>query len=81
MCITRGTPSGAQFEACAEHIENRRRFDSWMERVENHLMDLVGLTSEDLPDADYWDGWDRGDRPRAFAVRILVDEGADWLAS
>ena len=43
----------------------------WKDRVDAELEKLCGLTSDDLPDCDYWHMWDAKYTPRAAAKAAL----------
>lgn len=52
-------------------------FETWMNRVDNRLVSLVGVTSADLPDQCYYDYWEDGISPTAAAtdfVNLMFEE-------
>ena len=50
-------------------------FDDWMSAVDNYLSEsLCGLTSDDLPDACYYDMWEDGMTPKEAANSVIADE-------
>lgn len=48
-------------------------FREWMDKVDNHLQDRIGLITADLPDMDYWVRWDTGYSWEEMAEGIISD--------
>jgi len=42
-------------------------FDDWMEQVDAQLVEMIGLTSRELPDTYYYDMYDDGASPKEAA--------------
>lgn len=53
----------------------RMTFEEWMSKVETVLEDNVGIGNLDLPDIDYWDRWNAGERPATAALAALRESG------
>lgn len=45
-----------------EHRENSMAlaFEVWMSKVNGHMIQLCGMSADDLPDWGYWDAWKDG---------------------
>jgi hypothetical protein len=52
-------------------------FDQWKRLVNRYLLSRTGLTSEDLPDASYWDSWASGVLPNDMADEVIETAGFD----
>ena len=52
------------------------KFARFMSRVDTYLEELVGVTSIDLPDCDYWDMFDQGITARDAASWAIVKAGS-----
>ncbi len=48
-------------------------FDQWKQEVDAWISRIMGLTSDDLPDWDYWKAWDSGMSARAAAFHVYVE--------
>jgi len=53
-------------------------FDEWMGKVNAALLAKYGVTSDDLPDVDYWKWWNRGDDVKIAANRAARNAGATF---
>jgi len=54
----------------------KQTFDEWKTMVDSLIAAKVGLTSDDLPDWDYYSAWQDGVRPSVAAARaIRADKG------
>ena len=51
------------------------KFCNYMSRVDTYLEEMVGVTSSDLPDCDYWDMFDCGITARDAASWAIVKAG------
>lgn len=51
------------------------KFCNYMRRVDTYLEEMVGVTSIDLPDCDYWDMFDCGITAKGAAEWALVKAG------
>ena len=58
-----------------EETRDGLTFAQWKRKVNVECARLCGLTSDDLPDAAYWDMWDSGESPEDAAGSVLEDEG------
>ena len=47
------------------------RFNRWMIRVDDYLLEHVGCAALDLPDIDYWSLWDAGYTPAMAGTRVI----------
>ena len=56
-------------------MAQRLTFEQWRRKVEDRIVDVSGLSSEDLPDRDYTGAYDDGIDPNEFANDILSGEG------
>ena len=54
---------------------NGRTFEVWKVAADMACLRLCGLTTDDLPDADYRDRWDAGEDAEDVVRDILADEG------
>lgn len=54
------------------NTENKK-FDTWMEKVDNHLVKRCGMTSMDLPDCEYMDMFESGYTPREASDVVLEE--------
>lgn len=52
-------------------MDDRQEFESWKRRVDNELLKLSGMISDDLPDADYWSMFENGDTPKQAAKYVI----------
>ena len=59
-------------------MAKRKSFETWMKEVNAALVAKYGMTSDDLPDCDYWTWWDSGTRPQAAANRAAKNAGANF---
>ena len=57
--------------------EDRRLFAAYMDKVNAHLLDRVGLEADDLPDYDYWSTWEAG-IPATQAAEEAIRHAADF---
>lgn len=46
-------------------------FENWMKLVDNYIVQVIGLTSADLPDCCYRDWYDDGVSPKSAAKRAM----------
>lgn len=52
--------------------EERRRFEAWKAKVDRAIArQCMGLTSDDLPDVDYWSLFLAGESPREAACYAI----------
>lgn len=54
-------------------------FESWMNRVDQYLVNELGLDSQDLPDINYMDLYESGESPREAASEALEYAGYDFF--
>lgn len=52
-------------------------FEQWMEKVNRHVQNTVGLDCSDLPDVPYYDMYEDGKTPRNAAAEAII-EGGGW---
>jgi hypothetical protein len=57
----------------------RTSFETWMEKVDEALEQIVGLSSLDLPDIDYYSLYESGVSPRRAARRAIKEAGGEDL--
>ena len=57
-------------------MENNE-FSKWMKRVDQFLWDSFGFVSSDLPDCDYWDWYEEGNKPE-FAALMAIEEAGGF---
>ena len=50
-------------------------FPEWMKKVDEALLNKVGLTHGDLADYCYMDAYADGERPASVAKKVLANEG------
>lgn len=51
-------------------------FSNWTKEVNTHVIRFsCGLGIDDLPDVDFWSGWNDGEDPKDFARQMLEEEG------
>lgn len=50
-------------------------FELWMRAVNAAILNVVGMTSEDLPDYEYHDAFDNNETPRQCAEMMLEAQG------
>jgi hypothetical protein len=53
-------------------------FREWKVEVDLELEALVGMSSEDIPDWDYYAAWRDSQEPLAAAFEVLVEAGLDF---
>jgi hypothetical protein len=53
-------------------VENND-FTKWMGQVDAILERLTGLTSDFLPDCNYWDWFDDGNKPEVAALMAMEE--------
>lgn len=46
-------------------------FEEFMNAVDAELLNLLGVTSEDLPDYGYMDAWEAGEDPEEVAMNVI----------
>jgi hypothetical protein len=51
-------------------------YNEWMRKVNNEVISLAGVSTDDLADFDSWDEWDSGTSPRDAAILAL--EGSNF---
>lgn len=54
-----------------EETTEDREFKKWMQKVDNNLLDMVGILSADLPDYDYRAAFNAGDTPNDVAKQVI----------
>lgn len=52
---------------------NGMTFKQWMTNVDKHMCNYTGLTSDDLPDLNYWDMWYSEVSPLDVAIEVLSE--------
>jgi hypothetical protein len=50
-------------------------FTQWRNAVDAALMEMIGLTGDDLMDWDYWDCWNDAQCPRDVALDVMRGNG------
>jgi hypothetical protein len=53
-------------------------FDLWMLKVDSWLECKCGMTSESLPDIDYYTRWADGESPRITAI-AAIKNAQEWV--
>lgn len=48
-----------------------QRFREWKKSVDQYLLKTVGLSSDGLPDIDYWSYWNRKKSPKSTAKAAI----------
>jgi hypothetical protein len=76
LVVRTGVPAGDRecvFREGSEGVKTKLPFEDWKERVDATIVRLVGLGSDDLPDCNYWDMWERGVSPVAAALVAIAN--------
>ena len=55
--------------------EMRQEFDKWMKKVEGYVVELTGLSTDDLPDCCYYDWYEDGMAPKPAARKAMRQAG------
>lgn len=56
-------------------------FKRWMHEVDKEISGVCGLTSSDLADWRYYDGWQDDMTPTEVALEVLTEEGFPFTDS
>lgn len=70
-------PRGDYNPHTIERPAPRPKFDTWMQKVDEHLVSRCGMDSEDLPDYGYADEFDAGTTP-ADTARLALRHAQDF---
>lgn len=66
----------------AKHDAHRHNFNAWKKRVDQEIAFRCGLTSDDLPDVDFWAMFYADYEPKLAAEMVLEnaceDMGMDY---
>jgi hypothetical protein len=59
-------------------MEQNERFEQWLKQVDDFVQRYCGLDTSDLPDCNYRDWYEDGDKPATAAKRaIRMAKGGD----
>jgi len=56
-------------------VVNQRTFKAWQMEVDRIVTSESGVSIDDLPDWDFWDGWMCGMSPKSAAAEVLLNAG------
>lgn len=52
-------------------MDNDMTFEHWMSKVDFYIDEMIGMSSYDLPDIDYYSLYDSGCTPRRAAQKAI----------
>jgi len=47
--------------------------------LDDEVMELTGMSADDLPDYAYWDSWNNGDDADFIARQVVIEAGFEDL--
>jgi len=54
-----------------ESAAQDEKFQAWLQRVDQAMWDQFGCSYQDLPDWDFWNGYEQGMSPALAAKKVM----------